>query len=489
MRSTARWLLPVALAALTLFDGAPAQADEWHFEDFRYGRRALSMGGAVVAWPGEPETVYYNPAGLALLGGVQFSGSLHFYGLDRRRLVGGLRDAGFFEPRDQSAREIFVSPSSSVTSFRLFGKRHTFALASFLTSATDEQFTGRFTLDPADEILGVPIAEVTGEQVRLDRINITGVGYAYTLSDTISIGITGFYALHKRRNSVRRSLVLRPFRDEERELLAEFIDIGSREDTKTGSVFARLGIIWTPSPALSTGLACSTPSIPINGTTRLRYTLIFSGFADDEEDGEPIYLDDSATLPGKTVLPFRCRGGVSWRISDTLRLNIDTSVVVPIDFERFPLDPNDPETADLARIWPPNSRGEVTVNGMMGLEWWAGSSTPVRFGLFTNRTTAPELQPTSRSAGPPHIDLYGVTLGVGQVGERYAVNVGAELQGGVGHDRSLTSLEGALAEPVYARIERQQWRLLLFVSGAISFAKVTAREVLRDITAPAAEAD
>ena len=74
--------------AIFLFASAlRGYADEFHYENFRFGQRALGMGGAVTAYLGEPESGFYNPAGLAFVEGTRFSGAMNFYGLDEHKLL------------------------------------------------------------------------------------------------------------------------------------------------------------------------------------------------------------------------------------------------------------------------------------------------------------------------------------------------------------------------------------------------------------------
>ena len=113
--------VPLALPLLALWLGraTPARADEFHFEDFRYGQRALGMGGAVTGLAVEPGAAWYNPAGLARLEGAEFSGALTFVGFESYTLRSGLRDEGYFQPEDMTASGAAAEPSYVVASATL----------------------------------------------------------------------------------------------------------------------------------------------------------------------------------------------------------------------------------------------------------------------------------------------------------------------------------------------------------------------------------
>ena len=87
----ARWLAIGFLALLAAIGSVrSARADDVHYEDFRFGQRAMGMAGAVVGFLTEPEASYYNPGGLGFSGEATFSGSLHFFGVDKRIIRDGM---------------------------------------------------------------------------------------------------------------------------------------------------------------------------------------------------------------------------------------------------------------------------------------------------------------------------------------------------------------------------------------------------------------
>ena len=101
MRSMAKGLGLVTWGILALSIQADAQADVYHYENLRHGQTAMGRGGAVTALSGEPETSFYNPAGLAEVKGTVLAGSIQFFGKDTRTLKQGFGRGEWFAPRDQ----------------------------------------------------------------------------------------------------------------------------------------------------------------------------------------------------------------------------------------------------------------------------------------------------------------------------------------------------------------------------------------------------
>ena len=138
--ATVRLVTAVIVAVVA---ATPAQADELHGANFRFGQRAMAMGGAVIGQVVEPTASYYNPGGLGFLTGAVFSGSVQFHGFDQRQLIGGALAPGF-TAQDATSESFLALPSSSVVTHELAGGRHRFAYSTFLLSTTEERFDGRF---------------------------------------------------------------------------------------------------------------------------------------------------------------------------------------------------------------------------------------------------------------------------------------------------------------------------------------------------------
>lgn len=441
---------------------AVATADEFHFETFRFGQRAMGMGGAVTAYADEPEASYYNPAGLAMLSGTRFSGALNFVGFDRRTQKGGLRAGDYFTPEDLESSDFLPIPASSVLTTDFGEGRHVIGIASFLEADSVELFSGR-----RDQPVRGDELRTTVERRREDEIVLRGLGYGFRASTDLAIGAALLLASQERTEVHRRAEVLQRAAD------ATFVDAGTREDTTTHGLLARIGVLWRPSEAWSFGLACSSPSVTLLGEADLSYTRIVSG---DPRTGDSAqFIDERSKPDATTVLPPHCRGGLAWRVPDRLVLTFDVSAHFPLGYERYPLTPGLARRADQLGE---QVDAEPVVNAAVGLEWRVGPRVPLRFGVFSNRTSAPEIAEQPTELGPAHVDLHGVTFSAGYLGDDRAINLGAEFQMGSGQDALPSNLTSLIEDRDFRRIEREEWRVVFFVSGAVAFAKKQATEIM-----------
>jgi hypothetical protein len=456
---------PLLAGTLALLP-AVAAADEFHFETFRFGQRAMGMGGAVTAYADEPEASYYNPAGLAMLSGTRFSGALNFVGLDRRVLTDGLRAGSLLTPQDLESSDFLPIPGSSVLTTDFGEGRHVLGLATFLHSDSEERFSGARTQTQDGSFAS---ARTSVERRREDEIGLRGLVYGFRVSRDFAVGGALLLASQERTEVNRRAEVLQRRSTGD----SVFVDASTREDTTTHSLLARVGVLWRPSEQWSYGLACSSPSLTLLGEADLSYTRIVSG---DPDAGErPLLIDQRATPDAVTVLPAHCRGGLAWRVPEKLVLTFDLSAHFPTGYDRFELTNGlEARAAQLGE----RVEGDLTVNAGLGVEWRPSPRVPLRMGVFTNRTQAPEIAAQPTELGPPHVDLYGVTLSGGYLGDDRSINLGAELQVGEGHDALPSDLNSLIEDRDFRRIDRQEWRVVFFVSGAVAFAKKQATELM-----------
>jgi hypothetical protein len=117
----------------------------------------------------------------------------------------------------------------------------------------------------------------------------------------------------------------------------------------------------------------------------------------------------------------------------------------------------------------------------VGGEYRIAPRWPWRFGVFTNRTSAPEVPAQPSGLEAPHVDLYGITSSLGYLGDDRSLNLGFEVQYGTGHDVVSESLDSLLDEAGFARVGREEWRVVIFIAGAAAFAKSTAKELIKDM--------
>lgn len=456
----------IRLLGLALVLAAPALADEFHFETFRYGQRAMGMGGAVTGLAFEPASAFYNPAGLATLKGSEFSGALTFIGYDRRTLVGGLRDADFFAPRDVQSAGFVPTPTSAVAATTL--GRHSLAITSFLAGEARESFGGQVRTG-YNAGYGAGRLRFTLRDDRADRLQLRGLTYAYRLSDTWSFGVSGYWLAHTRARRQRRG----QFIELDAVTSNVFADLTGESKSSTHSGLVRLGVFWTPEGPWSAGMACTSPSFTVKGDTTYSYT--FATSHDPEvpgADAAPLYLDERIEAEARTVLPAHCRLGGAWRLGSAT-FSADLAVVLPIRYTRYTVAKGTPS------VFNPEVEHQFTVNGALGMQVPVSLRWPLRMGVFTNRTSAPPVPANPIDFTEAHVDYYGATVSLGYRGKKRSINFGLEGQLGFGEDAMSGSLDSLAEGDDFVRLDRREWRVVFFVAGAAAFAKSAGQALLR----------
>lgn len=182
-RLTALRLGSLGLAAWLLFGAAPAQAGGMFFS--ARGARPLGRGGAFVAGADDLEAIYYNPAGLAEIGGISVLGELGFF-FERVRYQ-RVDSGGNPQPAVQSDNQILPLPFIGVSwrPKRLLHERVTFTLAAF----TPYTAISRYALDGPQRYSLVSLAGtavLTGElavAVRVTPYLYLGAGFQNLLAN------------------------------------------------------------------------------------------------------------------------------------------------------------------------------------------------------------------------------------------------------------------------------------------------------------------
>ena len=473
----------LALATLLAWPST-ALADETHSNHFRYGQRALGMGGALTAVVGDTEATWYNPAGLAFVSGAVFSGSIQFYGFDERVVNGALRSPD--APQSDAESTTFLpAPSSSVISKEFIRPDANgvggvvIALSTFVGSAQEESLSARQATPTELDGLAAIDTRFTSKQIA-DRILHTGPTVAWRPADRIAVGASLFYVRRDQSTHQRGGVVTRQEGTGRLDEVnpSQFLDTYSQTEVADGALQGKLGLLWTPTPRWTVGFAASTPSLPLHGDGQVTYTLTTSGRPDHprEDRRYPAQLQvDARDIDARTEYPWRLAVGLAYAPTARFSLAADVTLQGAIDYRRLKLD------AATEGLVANHFVNDVTlntcINAALGLEAWLSPGTVFRAGAFTNRSAAPDIPETADAPMFADVDLYGVTMSIGFKGDDRAVNMGAEFQWGDGDDLVLDDVRNQWT-PAFSRAARTHQRVLFFVSGAMDFVKKAAKRIV-----------
>ncbi len=452
---------------------ATSQADDFHSKDFRFGQRAMAMGGAVTGAVTGPTATLYNPAGLGFLHGSLFSGSMQYFGRDRRTLHDALRSAPI-GMKTLTSDSFLATPTSSVITHAFRGGRHNIAYSTFVVTAVDEHFSGKLSQSYTTPSFRHEDTVTASWRTR-DKIMYMGPSYAYRPKKTLSFGVSLFYVRREQTLDFNSEAQTDEF-DVATDLFYRslFDDQASSVTLNDGALVARLGVMWLPRPRWSVGFAVRTRSVSLHGkgSERLKYTTSGDALVDPPASPDRFSYSE-AMMNVLTVYPWSLSVGAGYRASPTLLLTFGADLDLPVRYDRYERDAH----AEPARSSVQTIARQTNWNVAAGAEWLITSSIPLRAGLFTNRSAAPAVPLTSIGRAPAQVHRYGVTASAGFVGDKRSFNIGAEYAWGSGYDS--VAAESASYRAEYVRTPRSESRFVLFLSGAISFVKTTATDVIK----------
>jgi long-chain fatty acid transport protein len=456
-----------------------AQADETHYENFRFGQTAMGFGGAVTGFLSEPEATFYNPGGLAFLGVSKFSGAMNFLGRDKRVIRDFVSlDESDVPTQDGYSQDILTLPTSSVIVKSFFEGKHVIAFSTFLLSETRDNFSANLDVEEDTQRLRLGYTEQLD-----DRIILIGPSYAVRLSPNISLGMSIFYA--RRTYSVFDQVTERIIKPEIDSVPVGYTEIHERVDTQEGGVLMKIGALWRVNSRWSLGGIVSTPAIQFygRGTYTFRYidatpSDLIDGDEDNDNDIERFY-EDTTEESTFTQYPWMIGLGTSYGKPGAWRLAVSMNLYLPLTYTRIELDDDDAAEEDFTGFITQVER-ELTINAAIGGEYYMSPQWPIRMGLFTNHASSPELnQPRTMTPRLSHVDLYGGSLSVGYEDGNASINFGVEAQIGSGYETTLDSELNTEVDELFRRREREQYRALFFISGALNFVSTKAKDLIK----------
>lgn len=364
------------------FVAAPAWADEGRFQDYAVGARAMGLGGAYAAIADDASGIFYNPAGLTDVTHARLNLSTNLYGVELNGTT-PIESAVLRFESGLSAADFIILPSSTGVAMGLGrplpggGHRHAVAFGTQVPQYTS-RLVESFERDPA-----------TGRTTRFlssltDRTLHAGAGYAFRAGPWIRVGFAAHYLL--RTVDAQESLISRQDDDARVFFLSE-----NRLRSTYHSVRGVVGLKVRPGPRLTLGASLTTPTLGLWRTASYE-----SAEAAGAPDGPAPALDlvrvDHADVDLSSQLPAQLRLGVAFVEPADFALSADVIAYAPSAYEVVPAEALTGVESRVRQIPIPLKveRGPL-VNGAVGFEKLLSDELSVAVGLFTNFTSAPEL--------------------------------------------------------------------------------------------------
>ncbi len=387
--------LLLCLMGLLLIHGE-AMADAYHYRNILVGERASGMGGAYTAVSDDTAGLYYNPAGIVYSTGTNLSGSanaIHASRKEYKDVFGGKgweREASTFLPNFFGVVQDFgtgkkVGLSYVVPDAIIEDQDQTFRN---IPSAIDT--TGDGVLDTVTNINRYVINFNNDDQT----YNF-GPSYAKELSDSVSMGATLY--LHHRRNQ----WILNQYITYD---TADYEWVNTYYETREWGIKPVLGLMWTPSGGkTSYGLTFSTIEI-FDSETRVETTQ------------KPTYTSDTIHVviedTGKREYPWNANFGMAYFPSPSTLYALDISYHSKADDDFY---------GEREAVW----------NAALGGEFYLNSTVAMRAGLFTNLSSAPDID-GNKSGQVEQVDLYGGSLSISYFTRGASLTLGTSYSKGTG---------------------------------------------------------
>jgi long-chain fatty acid transport protein len=372
---------------------AEAWADDYHANDTLVGSRAAGMGGAVVGVPEDGAAPYYNPAAYTRDGKVQINLSangVQVESLTYRPYLGSLA----------TAKGVGFVPNFSVGSGPV-GDRGRLSICAFTTQSHALVLDRSSTPDPSTGLLEARVRRIETESTAL-----FGPSVGFPLSDTLSVGISGFFVY---QTSTLRENAYQVAKDPDAPIAAREHLSDSDQTSQGISVVGGLQYQPTgPSGWWTFGVSLRSGASLAN-VAHQREELFVGTHSGDHLVFVDNVLGDPTSKTGKSGSPSAASLGASFHTSGLL-VAASVTVLSGEQYESFG------ETITK----------QFLVNGGVGAEYMLTDRFTLRAGVFSNRSSAP-VPGTGADFAAPHIDFYGFTIGGTQVDEHTHTDLALKL--------------------------------------------------------------
>jgi hypothetical protein len=444
----------MALSAVALVWAMRARADDSHYQNFLAGEKAAGMGGAYTAVANDPSGTYYNPAGLVDTNASTLSASLNFYGLQQASLESAFGPSGgdLFDRFGAVVSQINAVPG-------LAGSIN--GIGSPRSDGTYDQAWAISVMVLDDTVANQTSSQVINGQLKslsttnLDFTTWFGLGYARRLDEKVSVGAS-LNAFYRNYSSRQRTINANPATPGGSTQTFGLDDITL--NVSVVGIALEVGVLWQAQPRLWLGASLSTPTLKIYG----------SGSTDQvQANGGPSGADLTETtftsLAGDTVFPVHGRIGAAYRYSPFAFFTADVSLWAPVSYQ---LVSGSTVTGAQLTDFVNDVQRNFTVNLNLGAQWKLFRQLPFRAGLFTNFSSAPQVN-DSPEPQLPHINLYGLTLGFTLPAKHTETTLGILFSYGEGTSQTPQNLpNGNLA---YTPTQSSVLLLNFYVGGSYSF--------------------
>jgi hypothetical protein len=428
-----------------------ARAEEGPYSNFLVGERSMGLGGAFVAVADDTSALFHNPSGLASLGTSSYAGGLWTFFAGTRRIDAGYRTDLGTADFEHSATLALPSFLGGVVKF---GKKQKdgvrpHALGAALLGFSSDAFR--------------IIAQLEGEGA-VDRIEARhedsgrwlGIAYAYRVRPGLAFGLTVFGA---QRGVGHDEVELRAREAADMAAMGESHARASTVGITNYQLIARFGMHVDLARELRAGIMFQPPGLDVAGSAQAEHVATSVG-------ATPVdVLIERDELDYHLPTPWELRFGLGYLAHGGTLISIDLSVFGPMGSPSNPMPMVETDNPGYGLLVSRAMYRRFALRGALGFEAELTDITPVRGGIFFERSSAPEVLSVSEVYVRDHVDRVGAALSVGFRSSGYDVAFGTSATLGTGESMALIRGASSAGPPNYRAADVQDMRLMVFIGG------------------------
>ncbi len=364
--------------------GSYAIADEYHYINMLIGDRASGLGGAYTALSDDTAGCYYNPAGIAFASANSLSASVNAVSISKKiykeALIGTNGDTYDWEQEFSSLLPNYFGILKKVGPGML---GLSYAVPDAINRRQKQIFSNIRSKYPSN-----PIDKYSLNMNDSDKTYLIGPSYAYSLSDSLSIGAT-LYVYYRDMEFIRNDLL-------------EF-DQGQHsfsntyQTTKDWGYKPILGVIFEPIDKLALGLSISKIFIT-SSSDDLQY--IARSSVDNSDPDDILFFPDlHLSSFDDDDFPLTASVGLAYFFSPKLLIAGDMAYYEGI------------------------SGKESSFNFAIGTEYYFTDIYALRSGFYTDNANTSELSSNGVNQDE-HVDIYGISLSLSRFSKNSSITLG-----------------------------------------------------------------
>lgn len=426
-------LLLILLISFFFLPGL-SHAGIYNYQEVLVGEKAAGMGGAFTALADDATATFYNPAGIVQIPFNSVSASANAITVKTRT------GKFFLQDNEKLTSFDFIPTFWGVTASTALGK----VGFSIIVPESDnfELHENYSNVNAIGYTWNTARSDITFESDSY----LIGPTYTFYLTPRLSAGVSAFFLY----NTFTENLY------EFWDTTDAFLENSLGSNRSGTGITGKVGLLYKMNDKFRVSMVLRPPSeIEIEAKVRqVAYV---------KEVGDPkVHRGNvEGTTSYSRRLPYSSTVGLAWLPSDRFTLAFDLSYYGPADYTQ--------KTIDLINFNPETRSKNIilknVINGNLGMEYMLTTTIPVRAGIFTDFSSAPEVRDID-AAQPAHLDKYGVTLSSGNMTANSTTIVGIKYSFGQGYG---TAKDYDTIPVEFRKEAYTQTDIVLFISGTYMF--------------------